>query len=76
MKPRRSRRASGGGQTIGRVLEGELSSEEWENVAWARGRAAWAGEAWPTRVGAGGEDRSLQGVRLGKEQLSPGGGEI
>lgn len=44
MKPRRSRRASVGGQTIGQVLEGELSSKEWENTAPARGRPAWAGE--------------------------------
>lgn len=51
MKPRRSRRASGGGQTIGQVLEGELSSEEWENAASARGRPAWAEEVQPTRGG-------------------------
>lgn len=43
MKPRRSRRASVGGQTIGQVLESELRSE-WENTALARGRSAWAEE--------------------------------
>lgn len=49
MKPRRGRRASGGGQTIGQVLEGELSSEEWENAASAPDRPAWAEEVPPTR---------------------------
>lgn len=50
MKPRRSRRASVGGQTIGLVLEGELRSE-WENDALARGRPAWAEEVRPTQGG-------------------------
>lgn len=49
MKPRRSRRASGGGQTIGQALVGELSSEDWENAASARGRPVWAEEVQPTR---------------------------
>lgn len=51
MKLRRSRGASGGGQTIGQVLEGELSPEEWENAASAQGRAAWAEEVHPGGVG-------------------------
>lgn len=53
MKPRRSRGASGGGQTIGQVLEGELSPKEWENAASAQGRAAWAEEVQPARWGGG-----------------------
>lgn len=56
MKPRRSRRASGGGQTIGQGLVGELSSEDWENAASARGRPVWAEEVQPTRGGGGGQE--------------------
>lgn len=51
MKPRRSRRASGGGQTIGQGLVGELSSEDRENAASARGGPVWAEEVQPTRGG-------------------------
>lgn len=49
MKPRRSKRASGSGRTIGQVLEGELSSEEneRENAASVLGRAAWVEEVQP-----------------------------
>lgn len=71
MKLRRSRGASGGGQTIGQVLEGELSPEEWENAASAQGRAAWAEEVHPGGGGRGERgcsmDWDMRSVRLGKE---------